>query len=670
MHYVGMSAVNLPGRFLWDEALVAVSLFLGVTLSSVAVWVHKRWPHALPWRSGLLFTLAICGLHFTAMAAASILPDGSMAVPPEAIDSATLTVGVAGMALLILSIGFALVLFDRKLARTAIEESQRLRTFADAAVEGLVVLHGEEIVDANRSFLELAGYESFVTAPRQLGDYFPGMSHLPPSSETTASETTLVDSAGESCDVELLLRPLRWRGADFHILAVRDIRERKEAAARIAHLAYHDALTGLPNRTVFAEHLKRSVEAAAEGDEPLAVLCIDMDGFKAVNDVFGHPVGDELLVQAAERLHSVVRANELVARLGGDEFAVVQSGGQQPRHAGILAERLVKALEEPFALADRQVRVSCSVGVALFPGDARTSTDLIKNADLALYRAKSAGRGQVRFYEAAMDDELRQRRQLESELKCAVDNRELAVHYQPVADLETGRINSFEALLRWRNPTRGPVAPDVFIPLAEECGFIISLGEWVLREACSEAVRWDPPLKLAVNLSPAQLVHEGFVESVEQILRETGLDPHRLEFEVTEGLFIKEPERALAILLHLKSLGIEISMDDFGTGYSSLSYFRLFPFDKVKIDRSFVHEMTGSSQARAIIRSIIGLGRGLGVPVIAEGVETSEQLDALRSEGCDQIQGYLISRPAPISHFEGVVVDRSNAIPQALRAAS
>ena len=463
-----------------------------------------------------------------------------------------------------------------------------------------------------------------------------------------------------SCDVELLIRPLSWRGADLRILAVRDITERKVAAARIAHMAYHDALTGLPNRAVFTDHLARTVAKAEAGAEAVAVICIDLDGFKAVNDLYGHPAGDELLVGVANRLRSVVRGDELLARLGGDEFAVVQTGGVQPDHAGLLSERILKALDEPFAIDTQIVRISGSIGVAMFPADAANPTDLIKNADMALYRGKAEGRGLARFYEAAMDEALRQRRQLETDLRLAIDNDELAVHYQPLADLESGEILGFEALLRWTHPQLGPISPVAFIPLAEESGLIIRLGEWVLREACREAAGWNPPLKLAVNISPVQFVQDDLVGAIETVLRETGLSPSRLDLEVTEGLLIKDAELALVTLRRLKALGVQISMDDFGTGYSSLSYFRMFPFDKVKIDQSFVQDMIANPQARAIIRSVIGLGRGLGVPVVAEGVETAEQLAALRAEGCDQVQGYLIARPNPIGFFDGVVFDRGD----------
>ena len=662
MHYAGMAAVKLPGHFAWDRTMVAASLLIGIALSAAALAEHLRRPQLLPWRPALLFTLAICGLHFTAMAAVSIYPDSTLEVPAEAIDSNMLTLAVVAMALLILAIGFLMVLFDRKLASNAIEEARRLRTFADAAVEGLVVIDGERLVDANRSFLALAGFQSLGDAPERLSDLLieVNLAALPTARDAPPLECRLLRADGESREVELLLRPLTWRGAELRILAVRDISERKEAAERIAHLAFHDSLTGLPNRSVFADHLAATVAKADEGADHAAVLCVDLDGFKAVNDIYGHPAGDALLISAAQRLRACVRGHELVARLGGDEFAVVQAGGGQPGHAGLLAQRIVEALSEPFALGQDTVRISASVGVALFPADAGDPESLVKNADMALYRAKADGRGTARFYEAAMDEALRRRRQLEADLRQAIGRGELELHYQPLADLESGSILGFEALLRWNHSQLGAIGPATFIPLAEESGLILKLGEWVLREACTEAGRWTPALKLSVNLSPIQFTQGDLAAEVEAILAETGLDPARLELEVTEGLLIKDAEKAILILERLKALGVQISMDVFGTGYSSLSYFRMFPFDKVKIDQSYIRDMIYNPQARAIIRSVIGLGRGLGMPVVAEGVETAEQLDALRAEGCDQVQGYLISRPGPIGNFDHVVIERDS----------
>jgi len=661
MHYIGMSAVKVGGLMVWDETLVFASVFIGVVLSALAGMAERRRTSRIAWIPGLLLTLAICGLHFTGMAGAAIYPAPGMDVPSAAIDSATLAVIVIATAVVILSITLATVLFDHKLARRAKDETQRMQAFADAAIEGLVVVDGDRVVDANRSFLRLVGHVERSALPETLSSLLPDISTRSLSNvvEPKAIESRLATADGSPCEVEILARPLSWNGRALHVLAIRDISERKEAEARIAHLAYHDILTGLPNRAVFTDRLARSTSRAVASGDPVVVLCIDLDGFKAVNDLHGHPAGDELLVGVAQRLRSLVGGEELVARLGGDEFAVIQNGGPQPACAGLLSERIVAALEEPFPIDGQSVRISASIGVAIFPTDADNPGMLIKNADMALYRAKAEGRGLARFYEAAMDEALRQRRQLEADLRLAVDQAELNVHYQPLADLDSGTIVGFEALLRWTHGQLGPISPEVFIALAEQSGLINTLGEWVLRQACAEAAKWNPPLKLSVNLSPLQFLSDDLVGSIERVLADTGLDPARLDLEVTEGLLIKDAAGALAILEQLKALGVQISMDDFGTGYSSLSYFRMFPFDKVKIDRSFVQDITTNAQARAIIRSVIGLGRGLGMPVVAEGVETPEQLEALRAEGCDQIQGYLISRPNPIHYFEGVVMKRA-----------
>jgi diguanylate cyclase (GGDEF)-like protein/PAS domain S-box-containing protein len=663
MHYIGMSAVTLAGHIFYDRPYVIASVAIGIGLSVLAVGVRRKRrldsEHSIPWPASLLFTLAICGMHFTAMGSARIMPDPNMAVPETAVGSFALGVVVTMMALLILASGLAVVLFDRKLHRRKEEEASRLRAFADAAIEGLVVIDGDRIVDANRSFLAIAGYASPESCPESLSSLLPDLeADLLSLLHEAATETRLVDARGEDRPVEVLARPLDWAGTSLRVLAVRDISERKEAAARIAHLARHDALTGLPNRAVFADHLADAIAAAGAVGEPIAVLCIDLDGFKAVNDLLGHAAGDELLVEAAQRLRSLAGSDHFAARLGGDEFAIVQRGTDQPHQADFLAKRVLTALGGQFPLIGKQVGVSCSIGVALYPQDAGTPGDLVKNAEMALYRAKADGRGTSHFYEGRMDEALRERRLLEADLLLALDRGEIEIHYQPLADLESGTILGFEALLRWDHPVHGAIPPDVFIPLAEESGFITTLGSWVLRRACAEAAGWQPGLRIAVNLSPVQFAHGDLAGEVERVTREIGLDPHRLDLEITEGLLIKDADRALATLGRLKMLGVQISMDDFGTGYSSLSYFRMFPFDKVKIDQSFIRDMIDNPQALAIVRSVIGLGRGLGLPVVAEGVETNAQLDVLLAEGCDQVQGYLISRPGPIEQFERVVIDR------------
>src|SRR5688572_20317011 len=378
MHYIGMSAVTLAGRFIWDRNLVIASVATGIVLSALAIAVRRmrvrRDPHVQPWPAALLFTLAICGMHFTAMGAARVMPDPAMAVPPSAIGSLALGTAVTAMALIILAISFCVVLLDRKWNRRSAEEAERLRAFADAAIEGLVVVDGERIVDANRSFLEYAGCIRGGECPDRLDALFPELdpARLPESREAAALETRLVRIDGSERPVEVLARPLDWGGASMRVLAVRDISERKEAAARIAHLAYHDALTGLPNRAVFAERLGETIREAAAANEPVAVLCIDLDGFKAVNDLHGHTAGDELLVEVAQRLLSVVGQDHLAARIGGDEFAIVQRGVDQPYQANILGKRVLEAIGGQFELTGRKVGISCSIGIALFPQDAST----------------------------------------------------------------------------------------------------------------------------------------------------------------------------------------------------------------------------------------------------------------------------------------------------------
>ena len=657
MHYIGMAAMIMRHRMVLDARFVIASILVSVALSFAALLVRERRvvrnPYILPWPASALFALAICGMHFTGMSSGVMTPGRAEPIPGASIGGEGLITAVSLIAFAILAIGLVAVIAERKIQLQAARQAHRLKRLADAAVEGLILTDGSIVADANRSLLDAVGHAELDDCPSTLAELFPGLHAEQLLARGAPVESELATSSGDRCPVELVARRFE-EGSGLFIIAVRDIRERKEAAARIAHLAYHDVLTGLPNRAVFVDHLTTTLQQT--GQRKVALLCLDLDGFKAVNDLYGHPLGDELLIEVSHRLRSAAGEQTLVARLGGDEFAIVQVGARQPAKAGQTADSIIAALNRPFELDGQSVRIGCSVGIAISPTDARSASDLIKNADLALYRAKSEGGRLSRFYEPDMDEALRERRRMGAELKLALGRDEFSVDYQPLADLATGRITGFEALLRWTHPIKGPINPETFIPLAEECNYIDTLGEWVLREACREAAGWQPPLRLSVNLSPLQFIPGNFVQIVSRILAETGMDPFRLDLEITEGLLIKEPEKAVAALQELKKLGIQISMDDFGTGYSSLSYFRMFPFDKVKIDRSFIREMLDNPHARAIIRSVIGLGRGLEMPVIAEGVETEEQLDALKADGCTQVQGYLISRPGPIAHFERVVL--------------
>ncbi|SDE81204.1 putative bifunctional diguanylate cyclase/phosphodiesterase [Limimaricola pyoseonensis] len=421
-----------------------------------------------------------------------------------------------------------------------------------------------------------------------------------------------------------------------------DVTERKRTEAQVEHMAQHDALTGLPNRRRFRDKLDEALAQSARGRQ-MAVLALDLDNFKPVNDTLGHSVGDALLQEVAQRLRGCLRQSSTVARLGGDEFAIIERDIASPGEPGRLAERVVAALGVPYEIEGHQIVIGTSIGISIAPPDGVNPEELLKAADLALYRAKADGRGTYRFFEPQMDARMQKRRALELDLRRALAEGELQLHYQPIVNLETGRVSCLEALLRWPHESRGQVSPGEFIPLAEEIGLIGQIGAWVLREACASAARWPAEVRVAVNLSPLQFRSLTLVAEVEAALAESGLAPQRLELEITEAVLLQHSEQTLAILKRLRGLGVRISMDDFGTGYSSLGYLRTFPFDKIKIDRSFIRDVVNHGDALAIVRAISSMGASLGMVTTAEGVETSDQLERLRSEGCTEVQGFYFS---------------------------
>jgi diguanylate cyclase (GGDEF)-like protein/PAS domain S-box-containing protein len=592
------------------------------------------------------------------MAAVGIIPDPTITVPRSALPAGWLAVGVAMAGFAIIGLALAGAVLDIRDRRRSELEVDRMRDLANASVEGLLVCDGETIVSVNTSFAALTGWSAASLVGAGLDGCFPDRAArtklLVGSNQPV--ETALRHADGSTSSVELLLRPIVYAGRPHHVIAVRDLQARKEAEQHIHYLAHHDALTALPNRSHFNARIDQEIAALSRG-ESLAVLCLDLDRFKEVNDLFGHAAGDAVLQSVASSITAVLDERQMMARLGGDEFAVLMPVAN-PAAASRLAETILEALRTTSATPETNA-ISTSIGIALCPDDAADREVLLTHADTALYRAKTEGRNTYRFFEARMGAEVRERRLLEHDLRLAIARNELQLVYQPQRDIRNQAITGFEALLRWKHPTRGAISPAVFIPVAEETGTILEIGDWVMKSACREAATWTRPLTVAVNVSAVQLYNADFVKELHQTLLQTGLPPRRLEIEITETALVRDFNRALTTLRLIKALGVRIAMDDFGTGYSSLSNLRAFPFDKIKIDRSFIRSVNSNDQAATIVRAVLGIGRGLGLPVLAEGVETDAELHFLRDEHCDEAQGYLLGRPAAIGDFRNLTHDEA-----------
>jgi diguanylate cyclase (GGDEF)-like protein/PAS domain S-box-containing protein len=566
--------------------------------------------------------------------------------------------------------------------RKAEKELDRTRTFLNTIVENvpatLVVRDASDhryvlVNRAGEEFFGLPRDEMIGKSPHDLFPEAEADAILARDEEVLRSGRPLVvedyplETPGKGVRLinsKRLALPNRDGEPEYVLGFIEDVTERKVAQERIAHMAHHDALTDLPNRAAFNERLAFTLERAVTEKDGFAILCIDLDRFKEVNDVFGHSVGDAVLRELSRRMRTAAEG-AFLARLGGDEFTLISANGPQPSTAEALADRLLAAVAQDMQVDDCHILTGLSIGIAVYPDDGGDVMTLLANADAALYRAKAEGRGSIRFFEADMDKRLRERRALQNDLRSAIANGEISLHYQPQALME-GDIVGFEALARWRHPTRGMIPPSTFIPLAEETGLIIPMGEWILREACREAASWERPLQIAINLSPVQFRRGDLAGLVHSVLLETGLTPSRLELEITESVLIGDFSRAISILGRIKALGVRIAMDDFGTGYSSLSYLQSFPFDKIKIDQAFISNVEHNVQSATIVRAVIGLARGLSLPVVAEGVETEAQRAFLSRATCDQIQGYLVGKPAPIEQYAEAIGRAGHKLRQAV----
>lgn len=537
------------------------------------------------------------------------------------------------------------------------EQNQRFDAALNNMPHGLSMFDAERrLIVCNRRYQEMYRLPIELTARgaglKGIMDYRAATGQSPIDAAGFNKEQDQRMGSGSACFYKIALNDGRTMQIDYEPMANggwvtthQDITEATRAAARITYLARHDSLTELPNRLQFRDVLNDALISVNCGNNKIALISIDLDQFKAVNDTLGHPAGDELLKAVSGRLRNCVRKTDIVARLGGDEFAIIRSEAADRQGLASLASRLIESLSEPFRIGNDEVTIGTSIGIAIAPDHGQDFDTLLKSADIALYRAKSDGRGTHRFFEQAMDAKIRDQRALETELTKALANDEFEVFYQPLVSIAGRDVVGFEALLRWRSPARGLVLPNVFIPVLEEIGLIHEVGAWVLKRACADAVKWPSQAKVAVNLSPVQFKGNRLGLDVCAALASSGLPAQRLELEITETAMLQDAVTTLAMLRELKALGLSISLDDFGTGYSSLSYLQKFPFDKIKIDQSFICELPNKEESLAIVRAIIRLADSLGMSTLAEGVETAKQFSILRHEGCAEAQGYLFSRP-------------------------
>jgi len=661
LHYIGQAAYLVQGTVVWNLALVLPSVIASLPLSGLAmVAVGSRDRRIRATAAPLLF-VSIAVLHFCGMAAMTLHFDAAKRFPDNAVSPQAITPVVAGVSLALIVLAIFGWRFDLTAKANLRHDRRRLRELADVALEGLLICHNDIVITANNSIEILSGHVPGTLSGSFVSSLLPGLdiSSLP---EREEREMDLIGADGLKVPVRVLRREVALGHKIQTVIAVRDQRERLKTEAKMRLLAFTDPLTGLANRTRFFDLLAIHTASRRDRDKVGAVLMIDLDRFKEVNDTLGHAAGDIVLRMVADRLQSTMRMDDVLARLGGDEFAVLQTAVEAADNATALAARIVKIIAaSPFMLDGQPIHLGASIGIAMAPDDGDDPAELMRNADLALYAVKADGRGLFRRYDPSLDEKMRQRRAIEAGLRLALAEGQMELHYQPLVDSKTGFITSAEALVRWNHPVRGLVPPLDFIGIAEETGLIVPLGEWVLNTACAEAATWPGEMRVAVNLSPAQFRERSLVPVIVAALNSAGLAPGRLELEITEGVLLSDEAGTLATLNELRSLGIHVSMDDFGTGYSSLSYLRKFPFDKIKIDQSFVRQLPQDAESAAIVRAIITMAKCLGMSTTVEGVETSEQFDFSVLEGCDTIQGYLVSRPLDCVRFASFITKTSKS---------
>jgi diguanylate cyclase (GGDEF)-like protein len=650
MHYVGTAALRLPGELVYDPALIGASAMLGTGVGALAFIVlgwSRRMSRIIA--ASVLLSLAIIGLHITGIASALLMPDGSPVRTDVAASRLWLAALMASVMVALLVSAITMLVVGLRLKKQVMAETSRLRSLSDAAFEAIAICDARgRIVDVNTMLSQL-----LATAPEALVGTPVKLLFRDTSQDLMEKGGRMVTALAAGTPVEVLTRPVSTTVGPRLVIAVRDLRGRLEVERRMLHLARHDPLTGLPNRALLNERLTLELAQARAGGPGFALMCLDLDRFKAVNDTHGHAAGDAVLREAARRLRAATRHDDFIARLGGDEFVIIRLNDGAADSIALMAARICEHLSEPFDLGNgARGDISASIGIARCPQDTADAEELQRCADVALYSVKRDGRNGTAFYSRSMDEVARQRSALENDLRLATPRGELELYWQPQRRVVDDTLIGFEALLRWQRPGQGDMPPEEFVPKAESSGAILPIGAWVLRTACTEAAKWQRPLRVSINISVVQLQQKDFVEMVQIVLRDAGLAPERLELEIKEGVLLAEQDDAIMALKAVQALGVRVALDDFGSGHAALGMLRTFSFDRLHIGRAVVKDMSRDAGSLAMMRAIMGLGRELKMPVLAEGVESADQLKALRQEGCEVYQGYLGGRPEPVAAYQ------------------
>lgn len=655
LHYVGQLAYLVQGSLEWDITLICVSLIVSLPFFGLGLLLAASSNHQLRLLALPLFLAAITFLHFCGMAAIAISYDAAYRFPQNAVSAAGITPIVFAVASGLIALAVLGWRFDVEARSRLWRDQTRLRSLADVALEGLIICEREEIITVNGTIEAMSGHKAAELTAMRISSLLPGLD-IPNLPDREEREAQLQSANGKLIPVRVLRRQVEVGHRAQTVIAVRDQRERLRTEAAMKALVFKDPLTGMANRTRFFELLAMHAKQKKDTNQAFAVLMIDLDRFKIINDTYGHAIGDVILCEVAHRMRSALRRGDIIARLGGDEFAVLALAVDDVVAAEALATRIIEAVSaRPYVDAGRPLFIGASVGLTWAHDSGDKPDDLLRHADLALYAAKDAGRGKIRRFDARLEERLRRSLEIEEGLRIAIAEDQLELHYQPLVDAKTGRIISAEALVRWRHPERGLIPPAEFIQIAEETGLIVPLGEWVLHTACRDAASWPGEVRVAVNLSPVQFRDPSLVSAVMSAMGSAKLPPARLDLEITEGVLLGDEQQTLDTLKKFSAWGVRITMDDFGTGYSSLSYLRKFPFNKVKIDQSFVRQLPDDPESVALVRAIISMTSALGMATTIEGVETAQQFKFAVDEGCTSVQGYYIGRPTDAAAFARLV---------------